>query len=71
MRPEDVARALALNDDGHSVRYIANALNMPRTTVHDAIKRYRETEEYTKRPGSGRPRATTRNKKKVYGDDSS
>ncbi|PSN41338.1 hypothetical protein C0J52_20650 [Blattella germanica] len=61
MRPEDVARAVALTDYGRSVRYIANALNMPRSTVYDAIKRYRETEEYTRRPVSGRPRATTRN----------
>ncbi|PSN40529.1 hypothetical protein C0J52_12263 [Blattella germanica] len=61
MRPEDVARAVTLNDNERSVHYIANALNMSRSTVHDAIKRYRETEEYTRRPGSGRPRATTRN----------
>ncbi|PSN39146.1 hypothetical protein C0J52_21847, partial [Blattella germanica] len=58
---EDVARAVVLNDDGRSVRYIANALNMPRSTVYDAIKRYRETEKYARRPGSGRQRATIPN----------
>lgn len=61
MRPEDVARAVALYDDGRSVRYIANVMNMARSTTHDAIKRYRETLEYTRRPGSGRPRATNPN----------
>ncbi|KAJ4428926.1 hypothetical protein ANN_25922 [Periplaneta americana] len=40
MRPEDVARAVALYDDGRSVRYIANVMNMARSTTHDAIKRY-------------------------------
>ena len=39
MRHEDGARAVALNNDGRSLCYIANALNMPRSTVHDAIKR--------------------------------
>ena len=61
MRPEDVARAVALYDDGRSVRYIANVMNMARSTTHDAIKRYRETLEYTRRPGSGRPRVTNPN----------
>ncbi|KAJ4439301.1 hypothetical protein ANN_07423 [Periplaneta americana] len=61
MRPEDVARAVALYDDGRSVRYIANVMNMARSTTHDAIKRYRETLEYTRRPGSGRPSATNPN----------
>ncbi|KAJ4447464.1 hypothetical protein ANN_09471 [Periplaneta americana] len=61
MRPEDVARAVALYNDGRSVRYIANVMNMTRSTTHDAIKRYRETLEYTRRPGSGRPRATNPN----------
>ncbi|KAJ4444234.1 hypothetical protein ANN_06025 [Periplaneta americana] len=61
MRPEDVARAVALYDDGRSVRYIANVMNMARSTTRDAIKRYRETLEYTRRPSSGRPRATNPN----------
>ncbi|KAJ4429228.1 hypothetical protein ANN_26231 [Periplaneta americana] len=61
MRPEDVARAVALYGDGHSVRYIANVINMARSTTHDAIKRYRETLEYTRSPGSSRPRATKPN----------
>ncbi|KAJ4440345.1 hypothetical protein ANN_08484 [Periplaneta americana] len=57
----NVARAVAVYDDGRSVRYIANVMNMARSTTHDAIKRYRETLEYTRRPDSGRPRATNPN----------
>ncbi|KAJ4426450.1 hypothetical protein ANN_27264 [Periplaneta americana] len=50
-----------LYDDGRSVRYIANVMNMARSTTHEAIKRYRETLEYTRRPSSCRPRATNPN----------
>jgi len=58
MRPEDVARAVALNDDGRNIRYIAEFLGKPKSTVQDAIKRFRQTGEYTRREGSGRPRIT-------------
>lgn len=58
MTPEEVTRAIALFEDGRSIRYIANVLGVARNTVHDAIKRYQETGEYSRRPGSGRPRAT-------------
>ncbi|KAJ4426246.1 hypothetical protein ANN_27058 [Periplaneta americana] len=58
---EDVARAVALYDDGRSVRYIANVMNMARSTTHDAIKRHREILEYTRRRGSGRPKANNPN----------
>ncbi|KAJ4430744.1 hypothetical protein ANN_19335 [Periplaneta americana] len=50
-----------------AVRYIANVMNMARSTTHDAIKRYRETLEYTRRPGSGRPRATNPNEDRSTG----
>lgn len=58
MRSEDVARAVALNDDGRDIRYIANILGIARSTIQDAISRFRQTGEYTRRPGSGRPRLT-------------
>ena len=60
MRPEDVARAVALNDDGRSVRYIAGFLGEAKSTVQDAITRYRQTGSYSRREGSGRPRKTNR-----------
>ena len=37
MRSEDVARAVALNDDGRDIRYIANVLGRARSTIHDAV----------------------------------
>lgn len=58
MGPEQVAQAVALNNDGRSVRYIANTLGIPRSTVSDALQKFRETGVYTRRPGQGRRRAT-------------
>ena len=58
MRSEDVARAVALNYDGRDIRYIANVLGRARSTIHDAISRFRQTGEYVRRPGSGRARVT-------------
>jgi transposase len=45
-----------LNEYGRSVRYIANLLNIAKSTVHDALVRYRQTGQYNRRPGSGRKR---------------
>lgn len=56
---EDVARAVALVEDGRSIRYAARAIHASYTTVHRAVLRFQETQSYTRRPGSGRPRATT------------
>ncbi|PSN38269.1 hypothetical protein C0J52_16893 [Blattella germanica] len=58
MTPEEVTRVIALFEDGRSIRYIANVLRVARNTVHDVVKRYQEIGEYSRRPGSGRPRAT-------------
>jgi hypothetical protein len=55
----NIARALALVEDGRSIRYAANAIGAPLTTVHRAIRRFQETGQYTRRPGSGRKRANT------------
>lgn len=53
------ARAVALADAGYSQRRIGRTLGVPRTTVQDAIRRFRETGRYTRRPGSGRHRCTS------------
>jgi hypothetical protein len=37
MSPEVAAQAVALHNDGRSIRYIANLLGIPRRTVSDAI----------------------------------
>lgn len=56
---ETVARIMALVDDGRSQRYVSRSLGIPETTVRRVVQRYRETGRYTRRPGSGRPRATS------------
>lgn len=53
------ARAVALADAGFSQRRIGRMLRYPRTTIQDAIRRYRETGSYTRRPGQGRRRCTS------------
>lgn len=53
------ARAVALADAGFSQRRIGRMLGYPRTTIQDAIRRYRETGSYTRRPGQGRRRCTS------------
>ncbi|CAH1400885.1 unnamed protein product [Nezara viridula] len=52
---EDVARGVALIDDGRSIRYAANAIGVPYETLRDAGRRCRETGSYNSWPGSGRP----------------
>jgi transposase len=49
MLPEIAAQIVALNNDGRSVRYIAQHLNIPRSTVQDALSRFRETHGFTRR----------------------
>jgi transposase len=55
----NIALALALVEDGDSIRYVANAIGAPFITDHRAVRRFQETGQYTRRPGSGRKRATT------------
>ncbi|KAH0815972.1 hypothetical protein GEV33_006819 [Tenebrio molitor] len=50
MLPEIAAQIIALNNDGRSVRYIAQHLKIPRSTVQDALSRFRETHGFTRRP---------------------
>lgn len=49
----------AYNKDGLSVRQIALKLNIPKSTVCDAIKRFSENGSNIDRARSGRPRITT------------
>ena len=51
-----MSKIVILAEDGRSVRYIANLLNLAKSTVHDALRRYQNTGQYTRRPGSGRKR---------------
>jgi hypothetical protein len=55
----NIARAVALVEDCCCFRYAANAIEAPLTSGHRAVRRFQETGQYTRRPGSGRKRATT------------
>lgn len=39
MTPGQVAEARSLRAQGHSVRVIASQLSLPRSTIHDALRR--------------------------------
>lgn len=55
----DVAKIVALIEDGHNKSYVARTLGFARTSVQDAWNRYLETGNLTRRQGSGRKRKTT------------
>jgi hypothetical protein len=48
-----------LFEDCCCFRYAANAIEAPLASGHRAVRRFQETGQYTRRPGSGRKRATT------------
>lgn len=57
---EKRASIIALHNEGFTVRYIANRLNLPRSTVGDAITRFEKTGSNQDRKRSGRPRVTSK-----------
>lgn len=59
LAPTDVARLVALIQDGRSQRYVSRTLGLPRTTVQDAWNRFVQNGTFIRRAGSGRRRATT------------
>lgn len=59
LTPAQVAQAVLLVEQGHSQRQVATILNVERSNVKYALKRYRETGLYTRRPGSGGVRCTS------------
>jgi len=56
---EKRAAVNALHDDGRSIRYIAETLKIPRSTVSDAITRFKKTCNKNK-ACTGRPRVTSK-----------
>lgn len=60
MWQKQVSQVLALQIDGRSVGYIANALGFPRCTVTDTLQRFLQTGTYTRRPEQGKRRAINR-----------
>lgn len=59
LTPEVVAQAVALVGQGLTHHEVATILNIPRSTMQYALKRYQETGRYTRRPGSGGVRCTS------------
>lgn len=57
---EKRASIIALHNEGFTIRYIANKLKLPRSTVGDAITRFRKTGSNQDRKRSGRPRVTSK-----------
>ncbi|PSN50293.1 hypothetical protein C0J52_02860 [Blattella germanica] len=59
LSPEESARAVASVEDGRSLRYVARFIGTSFSSVRRAVKRFQETNTFTRRPGSGRRRVTT------------
>lgn len=57
--PVEAAQAVALLQQGLSQRTVARQLNLSRSAVQRVYRRYLETGAFNRRPGTGRPRATT------------
>lgn len=59
LTPSQVAQAVALIEQGLTQREVAVILNVPRSSMQYALKRYQETGRYSRRPGSGGVRCTS------------
>lgn len=56
MRLDQVAQTVALHNDGRSIRYIEEMLGVPRSTISDALRRFKETGFYSRRKTKGNKR---------------
>ena len=54
------AKIIALSEEGRSTRYIQNKIGVPKSTVHNVIRRYKTTGSFEDMFRSGRPRVTTK-----------
>lgn len=57
--PQEAAQAVALLQAGLSQRDVARRLRIGRSSVQRVYRRYLETGAFDRRPGTGRPRATS------------
>ena len=55
----DRGQIIGIWREGFSHEHIARSLNIPRRRVSRTIQRFRETGNFSRRKGSGRPRLTT------------
>jgi hypothetical protein len=53
---EEAVAVVTLAETGLSQRYIGHRLGVNQSTVSRVLKRHRETQEYSRRPGQGRKR---------------
>ena len=56
---EACVRIVVLAEEGHTQQEIAQILGTAQSSVSRVLRRFRETGNYSRRPGQGRPRATT------------
>jgi hypothetical protein len=56
---EEAVAVVTLAETGLSQRYIGHRLGVNQSTVSRVLKRHRETQQYSRRPGQGRKRVTT------------
>lgn len=57
--PTEAAQLVSLLEAGYGQREVARRLNLSRSAVQRVYRRYLETGTFVRRPGTGRPRATT------------
>lgn len=57
--PQEAAQAVALLQAGLGQREVARRLRISRSSVQRVYRRYLETGAFDRRPGTGRPRATS------------
>lgn len=55
----EAAQVVALLEEGHNQRFVADQLNLSQSAVSRVYRRYRETGALVRRPGSGRRRCTS------------
>lgn len=55
----EAVRIVTLLEDGYSQRTEANRVGVAQSTVSGIGRRYRETTQFTRRPGQRRPRSTS------------
>ena len=53
------ARACQMIQEGRTQRYTARELGVSHSCIRNVWRRFRETQSYSRRPGSGRPRVTS------------
>jgi transposase len=59
LAPTDIARAVAMLENGRTYSDIAQMFGQSKSTIHRSVSRWRQTGKYVRRRGQGRKRSTT------------